>query len=58
MRSVRIPPTSTTCRCSWRWALPGPGARAERVVSGYVGAALAMDGWLFHPGTDTTLKAA
>lgn len=36
----------------------GPGARAERVVSGYVGAALAMDGWLFHPGTDTTLKAA
>jgi 4,5-DOPA dioxygenase extradiol len=31
------------------WGAAGDGARAERVVTGFEGGALAMDSWLFHP---------
>ncbi len=35
-----------------------PDARAERVVTGYEGAALAMDGWLFEPAAAGVKAAA
>lgn len=35
-----------------------PDARVDRVVSGYEGAALAMDGWLFQPAHGPVRRAA
>lgn len=35
-----------------------PDARVERVVSGYEGAALAMDAWLFEPASEAVRTAA